>query len=76
MSEHQDDFERPDEFLQALLAPPARIAGDIIEVAANTWAIHGVIAVDGEVLIAEFTRFEEARAILDGLAVVEPGTAD
>ena len=49
--------EQPDrqlQLLQELIEEHATIAGDVIEVGTGTWAIHGSIAVDGEVLIAEY----------------------
>jgi hypothetical protein len=48
------------------------IAGDIPQVGANTWAIHGVIPADGEVIIAEFDTYEQAKGVLNRIAD-EPG---
>jgi hypothetical protein len=53
--------------LAELLAEDAEVAGDIAEIGSAAWAIHGHIPVDGEVILAEFGSFEEARAVLDGL---------
>ena len=39
-------------FLQGQLDVHAQIAEDIVEIATHTWAIHGSIAVDGEVIMA------------------------
>jgi hypothetical protein len=64
--------ERPDrqlEFLQELVAEHATIAGDVVEVASNTWAIHGSIPVDGEVLLAEYDTAAAARRALGQLPV-------
>jgi len=41
--------------------------GDIIQVDDHTWAIHGSIPVDGEVIIAEFDRAEQAEEALESL---------
>ena len=35
-------------FLEELVQERATIAGDVVEIDAHTWAIHGSIAVDGE----------------------------
>jgi hypothetical protein len=62
--------EQPDRqlaFLQELIEEHAIIAGDIIEVAPDTWAIHGSIAVDGEVLLAEYHTPDQARITLGKL---------
>ena len=55
-------------FLRELIEEHATIAGDIIEVGTDTWAIHGSIAVDGEVLLAEYDTPGEARIALDNLS--------
>jgi hypothetical protein len=59
--------ERQLEFLRVLLVEHASIGGDVLEIGKDTWAIHGVIPVDGEVLMAEFETCEEANHVLDRL---------
>jgi uncharacterized protein YbjT (DUF2867 family) len=71
--------EKPDrqfQFLQRLVAEHATIDGDVVEVDEHTWAIHGFIAVDGEVIMAEYETQDEARHALDKLAADEHGTVD
>jgi hypothetical protein len=74
--------EQPDpqlRFLRELIDENATIDGDIIEVGTDTWAIHGSIAVDGEVLIAEYDTPEQARLALDKLPpgqITEPPDHD
>ena len=66
----QQAAELPDrqlEFLQELLAQRAIISGDIIEIGAHTWAIHGSISVDGEVIVAEYDTPDQARLALGKL---------
>ena len=43
----------------------ASIAGDIVQVSTHLWAVHGVIPVDGDVLLAEFGTYDQARDALD-----------
>lgn len=62
-------------FLQELLAGHATIDGDVVEVGTHAWAIHGSIAVDGEVIMAEYDTQHQARLVLDKLAAAEHGTA-
>ena len=50
------------EIVQALIDQHARVARDILPIDADTWAIHGPIAVDGDVIMAEFTSMSEAEA--------------
>ncbi len=68
---------RPDRqllFLEELVEEHATVAGDVVEIDTHTWAIHGSIAVDGDVIMAEFDTQDEARAVLNELAA-EDGTA-
>lgn len=44
---------------------------DVIQVNENTWAIHGPIPVDGEVILAEFSTREDAEVALELLAAAE-----
>lgn len=63
--------EQPDrelELLHELINDNVAIEGDVIEVGTNTWAIHGVIPVDGGVLVAEYDTYDHARAVLDRLS--------
>lgn len=53
--------------VQALAIDIACIAGDVVQVAPDVWAIHGFTAVDGDVLMAEFDSVERATAVLRGL---------
>lgn len=62
---------RPDAVLDALVSQQARVAGDVIEIEPHTWALHAVIPVDGDVLIAEFGSPHDALAVLEQLAVID-----
>ena len=67
--------EHPDRqflFLQELVAEHATISGDIIEVGTHTWAIHGSIAVDGDVIMAEYDTPDQARLALGKLSPADP----
>ena len=54
-------------FLQELIEEKATVAADITRIGTHTWAIHGVIPVDGDVIMAEFDTYCEARGVLDQL---------
>jgi hypothetical protein len=58
-------------FLEELVEEHATIEGDVIEIDAHTWAIHGSIAVDGDVIMAEYESEEHARVVLDELSRAE-----
>lgn len=67
MSNSGEQRVRPEVVLEAFVSQQARIAGDVIEVGPHTWAIHGVIPVDGDVIIGEFESPQEAHAVLEQL---------
>ena len=58
-------------FLEELVDEHASIAGDVIEIDAHTWAIHGSIAGDGDVIMAEYDTEEHARIVLHKLSADE-----
>jgi hypothetical protein len=55
------------EFLFTLQEESVEIEADVVQVGVDTWAIHGVIPVDGEVLLIEFESYDDARNVLDQL---------
>jgi hypothetical protein len=65
------DPDRELVFLEELVEEHAIIAGDVIEIDAHTFAIHGTIAVDGEVILAEFETEEHAATILQEVSRFE-----
>ena len=52
------------DFLRVLEEENAWIAGDVLPLCQGLWGIHGVIAVDGDVLMAEFESEDLARNVL------------
>lgn len=60
-------------FLQQLVEDRATIAADIVEVEPHTWAIHGVIPVGGDVIMAEFETQDQAKKALGKLSAPEYG---
>jgi hypothetical protein len=71
-AQHEQDDEKI-LFLRQLLEDRATIAADIVEVDSQTWAIHGVIPVGGDVIMAEFETQDEAKAVLGELSAPEYG---
>jgi hypothetical protein len=65
------DPDRQLVFLEELVQEHATIAGDVVEIDAHTWAIHGTIAVDGEVILAEYDSEQHARIVLEKLSGLE-----
>ena len=63
--------ERPDAVIDLVLRQHSRLAGDLFQIDAETWAIHGFIPVDGEVILAEFDQPAAARTVLDQVAAAE-----
>src|SRR3954451_2161417 len=61
---------KPDEqllFLEGQLDEGATVSGDVFQIGAESWDIHGCIAVGGEELIALYKTEDEARHILNEL---------
>ena len=63
-------------FLEELVEEHATVAGDVLEIDAHTWAIHGTIADDGEVIMAEYDTEEHAHIVLDELSSPPSETPD
>jgi hypothetical protein len=52
------------DFLESLVDAHAHVAGDVLQIEVGTWALHGTIPVDGEVLLARYESREEATRVL------------
>lgn len=59
--------------LRALLGGNATIDGAVLQIDDDTWAIHGVIPVDGDVLMAAYETYRQARIVLDQLPAGRQG---
>ena len=70
------DPDRQLQFLLELLDDNASIDGDVLEISNDTWAIHGQIAVEGEILMAEFGTYEQAKNVLDRVRRTTLPTSD
>jgi len=71
--EHAD---RQLQLLRELANANAPIAGDVAKISDDIWAIHGVLPVDGDVILAEFGNYDEARIVLDQLPTGSHGNTD
>ena len=67
--------DRQLQFLRELLTR-AWIDGDVLEIAKDTWAIHGVFPYDGEVPMAVFDTYVEAKYVLDEVRGTTRPTSD
>jgi hypothetical protein len=56
------------QFLRDLVEEYASIAGDVLQIGDNLWAIHGYIPVDCDVLMAEFDSYDQAANALEQLS--------
>jgi hypothetical protein len=68
MSDRSDDPTRQLQFLEGLVDALANVAGDILTIGVDAWAIHGTIPVDGDVLVARYESREEASHVLAQLS--------
>jgi hypothetical protein len=64
------------EFLTELVNSHGVVAGDILQVGTATWAIHGLVPMDGHVLLAEYDSLESAQAALAQLPPNWPAGRD
>jgi hypothetical protein len=62
--------------VQALIDENYPYDCDVFPVDESTWAIHGPIPVDGEVILAEFASKEDAQVALGLLAAAQRRTRD
>jgi hypothetical protein len=75
MNERGEQAERGQRIIEGLIDEHVRFHYDLIRLDDQTWAIHGSIVVDGEVILAEFSTQDAARHALEQLARAESGAA-
>jgi hypothetical protein len=68
---HDRRDERPEMVIDSILHQHPRLDYDVFQMDAQTWAIHGFIPVDGEVILAEFDHRDTAMAVLAQLAAAQ-----
>ncbi len=73
-NDNDSDSQLP--FLEELLEENTSIDGDVLEIGNDAWAIHGVLPYDGEVPIAVFHTYAEAKRVLDDLRGPTPGRGE
>jgi hypothetical protein len=61
--------------VQALVDEHVHVSCQLVPIDEQTWAIRGSIAVDGEVILAEFDNREDAELALEQLAASEEGSS-
>ena len=64
------------QFLRSLVEGNAWIAGDVLQIGDNLWAIHGYIPVDCDVLLAEFDSYDHAANTLEQISPRSPRRDD
>jgi hypothetical protein len=57
--------------VQVLVDEHVHVSCDLIPIDETTWAIHGSISVDGEVIVAEFHDRADAESALEQLSAAE-----
>jgi hypothetical protein len=56
------------QFLRDLVEEYASIAGDVLQIGDNLWAIHGYVPVDCDVVMAEFDSYDQAAITLEQIS--------
>jgi hypothetical protein len=59
--------------VEELIAEHLEASCDVVVIAEGTWAIHGLVAYQGEMILAEFEDRETAMHALLELAAASPG---
>jgi hypothetical protein len=72
--ERAEQAEPGQRIIEELIAEHVRFHDDLLPIDDQTWAIHGYIAVDGAVILAEFTTQNDARSALAQLSLAENRT--
>jgi hypothetical protein len=57
--------------VEELIDEHVRVHRNLIQIDDQTWAIHGIIAVDGEVIMAEFSTRIVAEIALERISAAE-----
>jgi hypothetical protein len=57
--------------VQEIVEEHIQVSCDLVVIDEHTWAIHGSIAVDGEVLVAEFEDRDEAESAVEEIVAEE-----
>jgi hypothetical protein len=73
--EPRAQMDRGQRVIDELIAERVRFHYDLVPIDAQTWAIHGSIVVDGEVILAEFASRDDAWTALEQLSRAENRTA-
>ena len=67
----RDQYDEDERMLTELVQENVQVDKDVIEINEKTWAIHGYVAYDGEVIAATFASEKEAWAGLSRLEEIE-----
>ena len=62
--------------LREFVEEGASIDGDVLEIATDTWVVHGVVGYDGEIPMAVFDTYNEAKHVLDQVPGTERRASD
>ena len=69
--EDRDQYDDDAGSLRELVSAHVQLHRDVIEIDAQTWAIHGYIAYDGDVIAATFASANDAWTGLSRLQEIE-----
>jgi hypothetical protein len=71
---HRELSDADERVVAEVIDEHIRVSCDVIAIDETTWAIHASIAVDGEVLVAEFQSRADAEAALEEIVAAEQDT--
>ena len=62
--QHHDESDPGERIVRELIDEHVRVSCNVVVIDDHTWAIHGSIAVDGDVILAEFDDPAAAESVL------------
>jgi hypothetical protein len=74
LEQHHDLPPSEQRVVQVLMDEHVHVSCQLVPIDEQTWAIRGSIAVDGDVILAEFDNPDDAELALEELAASEDDT--
>jgi hypothetical protein len=68
--QHHDLPPAEERVVRALIDEHVQVSCELVPIDDHTWAIHGSIAVDGEVIVAEFDDRDDAEIAVEEIAAI------
>jgi hypothetical protein len=74
--QHHDEADPEQRIVRELIDEHVHVSCNVVVIDDHTWAIHGLIAVDGDVILAEFDDPAAAESVLGQHSAIEQRLQD